>query len=60
MFNKVKDRSVIVVEIGKEINATVRGDIMVCHSKIGQLIELKVVLLVPNFKHNIMIIRKIL
>ena len=50
MFNKIKDRSVIVVGTGKETKAIARGDVMIHHSKTGQLIKLKNVLLVPNFK----------
>ena len=49
-FNKIKDWSVIVVGTGKETKAIARGDVMIHHSKTGQLIKLKNVLLVPNFK----------
>ena len=60
MFNKIKDRSVRVVGTGKETKAIARGDVMIHHSKTGQLIKLKNVLLVPNFKRNIMSIPTLL
>ena len=60
MFNKTKDRSVIVVGTGKEIKAIARGDVMIHHSTTEQLIKLKNVLLVPNFKQNIMSIPTLL
>ena len=40
IFNKVKDRSVMVVGTGKETKAIARGDVMTCHSRTGQLIKL--------------------
>ena len=55
MFNKVKERSVIVVGTGKETKAIAKGDVMICHSRTGQLIKMKDVLLVPNFKQNIIV-----
>ena len=60
MFNKVRDRNVILVGTGKETKAIVRGDVMICHSKSGKLIKLQDVLLVPNIKQNIMSIPKLL
>ena len=50
MFNKTKDRSTIEVGTGKEAKATAKGDIMICHGNTNQLIKLKDVLLVPEFK----------
>ena len=35
MFNKIKDRSVIVVGTGKETKAIARGDVMIHHLKTG-------------------------
>ena len=60
LFNKVKDRSVIVVGTGKETKTIARGDIMIRHSGTGKLIKLKDVLLVLSFKQNIISIPKLL
>ena len=54
IFNKVKDRSIIVVITGKETRAIARGEVIICHSKTGQIVRLKEVLLVPDFKQTIM------
>ena len=60
MFNKVKGRNVIVVSTGKETKVIARGQVMICHSWTVHPIKLKDVLLVPNFKQNIMSISKLL
>ena len=60
MFNKMKDRSIIVFGTGKETKTIVRGDVMICHSKMVQSINFKDLLLVPNFKQNSMSIIKLL
>ena len=53
-FNKIKDRSTIVVGIGKETKASAQEDVIIHHPNSDQLIKLKDVLLVPEFKQNIM------
>ena len=54
LFNKIKDRSTIVIGTGKETKATSQGNVIICHSITNQLIKLKNVLLVPEFQENIM------
>ena len=54
LFNKTKDRSTLVVGTGKETKALAQGDIIIHHPNCNQLIKLKNVLLVPEFKQNIM------
>ena len=60
MFNKIKDKSTIVIGIGKEMKATARGDEIRHHSITNQLIKLKDMLLVPEFQQNIMSIPALL
>ena len=54
MFNEIKDRSTGVVGTGKETEAKARGDMIIPHSITNQLIQLKDVLLLPEFQQNIM------
>ena len=58
IFNKVQNRSVMVLGTGKETKAIATGDVIIRHSRTGQLIKLKDVLLVPYSKQNIMSIPK--
>ena len=60
LFNKIKDRSTIVVGTGKETKALAQGDVIIHHPSSNQLIKLKDVLLVPEFKQNIMSIPALL
>ena len=60
LFNKTKDRSTIVVGTKKETKAPARGDVIIHHPNSNQLIKLKDVLLVPEFKQNIMSIHALL
>ena len=53
LFNKMKDRSTIVVGTEIETKASERGDVIIYHSNSNQLIKLKDILLVPEFKQNI-------
>ena len=52
MFNKIKDRSTIVVETGKETKATAQDNIIICHSITNKAIKLKDILLVPEFQQK--------
>ena len=60
LFNKTKDRSTIVVGTGKETKASAQGDGIIHHTNSNQLMKLKDVLLVPEFKQNIMSIPALL
>ena len=54
LFNKMKGRSTIVVGSRKETKALAQGDVIIHHPNNDQLIKLKDVLLVTEFKQNIM------
>ena len=60
LFNKTKYTSTIMVGTGKETNALAWGDVIIHHPSSNQLIKQKDVLLVPEFKHNIMSISALL
>ena len=52
-FNKIKDRSTIAVRTEKETKASAQGVVIIHHTNSNQLIKLKDVLLVPEFKQNV-------
>ena len=60
LFNKTKDGSTIVVGTGKETKASAKGDVIIHLHNCNQLIKLKDILLIPEFKQNIMSIPTLL
>ena len=54
MFIKIKNKTAIMIGTSKETKAIARGDVIIHHSIINQLINLKDMLLVPELQQNIM------